>query len=381
MDGTVVGVAAVGMDERTARTLAWALKQHSGGHCALTDASQAQVAVIDLDNADAAMHLPDFRVRHPNVPVIALAKQAPQALDVTHLTKPVAAADLVATIGQLARTDRGPTMDNKITPEKVQRALQAIDAKKAAKALDSRVDDARGRSGALQRNIVTTEAQTHFDPSLFLLGQIQTAMARAKELGKAAVLTCWEDKSIILEPKTSLVSTNLSDTQIRNLAIVPCDGDTTPPIVTHFRDVSNDTVQPDAAHRICTAEVFLWNLGLLTSRGRAPVGTPLNERVYLRRWPNLTRLVLPNNAMRILAYWVRQPCELLSMFEILEVPLEDILSIYSAAHAAGLTGCAKRRADFLIEPAAPPDSDKTRGILSAVLRRLMKQSQTKRKIA
>lgn len=380
MEQPVIGVTAVGMDERSECTLALALKQRSDGQCALTAESRASIAVIDLDNPDALEHFRSFRARQPTMPTVALAKCPPENLNVVYLTKPVPAALLITTIRELASTGQETVMDNKVTPDKIERALKAIDAKKAAKALGDRIEETRERASPLQRSVAVKEAQTHFDPSRFLLGQIQTAFVQAGERGQAAVLTCWEDKTIVLEPGTSVVSTNLSDGQIRSLAIVPCDSDTTRPITVQYRDILATGTRPDTGHRLYAAEVFLWNLGLLTSRGRVPTGISLNERVYLRRWPNLTRMVMPPSAMRVLAYWIRQPCELLSMFDVLEVPLDEILSIYTAAHAANLAGPAKRRADFLMEPTVTEPSQK-RGILSAVLRRLLKQSQSDRQIA
>ena len=68
------------------------------------------------------------------------------------------------------------------------------------------------------------------------------------------------------------------------------------------------------------------------------------------------------------------------MFELLDVPMNDIFSLYSGAHAAGLAGPAKRQSDFLVDHAPLENSDRRR-VFSAILRRLLRHGEPKQQIA
>lgn len=380
MDRGVVGVVALAMDERSTQTLALAFKHRAAGRCALVDEACAHVAVVDMDSRGALQSFRDFRARWPTMPTIALATQTPQATDVVHVPKPVSVTRLVELVHQLASAGQEEAMATKVTQDKIEQALKAIDAKRTAGALDSRVGAAQEHASALKRNLATKADQMYFDPGRFLLGRIQTALEEARTTEQALVVTCWDDKTVVFDPTLCTTTTSLTDSQVRNLAIVPCDGASGLSVTMQYHDRTSRQLASTPGTRVLSTEVFLWNLGVLTSRGRVPSGTEINERMYLLRWPNLTRVVLPRHAMRVLAYWIQQPCALLRMFELLEVPMNDIFSLYSGAHAAGLAGPAKRQSDFLVDHAPLENSDRRR-VFSAILRRLLRHGEPKQQIA
>ena len=110
------------------------------------------------------------------------------------------------------------------------------------------------------------------------------------------------------------------------------------------------------------AEAFLWELAVHTSRGRIPEGVLLDEPLYLRHWPNLTRLKPIPGAPRIAAVWVQEPRSLLNMAGAVKVPMTDLLTFYSAANAIGLAGVGKREVDNLIVPPPCPSDPVRRGL-------------------
>ena len=101
-----------------------------------------------------------------------------------------------------------------------------------------------------------------------------------------------------------------------------------------------------------TVESAVWQVALWTYRGQLPAGTSLDERVYLSRWPNFTRLVELPHALRIAAVWVEQPMALAATAALLGLPQRYVFALYGAAHALGLSGPARRGADHLFE--TPP---------------------------
>lgn len=98
-----------------------------------------------------------------------------------------------------------------------------------------------------------------------------------------------------------------------------------------------------------TVESAVWQAALWTYRGRLPTGTMLDERIYLSRWPNFTRLVDLPYAQRICALWVEQPLPLAETASLLALPQRYVFALYGATHALGLSGPARRGADHLFE--------------------------------
>jgi hypothetical protein len=134
---------------------------------------------------------------------------------------------------------------------------------------------------------------------------------------------------------------------------------------------------PREAHRAGTAErtiwesaeAFLWQTALWTYRGRLPAGTAVHGRVYLARWPNLTRIAEVPHAARIASLWLSQAVSLAFTVEVLAVPQRYVFAFYGAAHAVGLAGQARRASDHLFQ-AEPPGPADARPLLAGVSARL-----------
>ncbi len=87
---------------------------------------------------------------------------------------------------------------------------------------------------------------------------------------------------------------------------------------------------------VIPAEKFLWESALLSSRGRVPFGTDMSQKVGLKAWPNLTRLVLTPHAMQLAAYWHVKPEGLRETAERLNIRYRYVYAFYSACSALGL---------------------------------------------
>ncbi|MFO1425555.1 MAG: hypothetical protein U1F11_00995 [Steroidobacteraceae bacterium] len=90
-----------------------------------------------------------------------------------------------------------------------------------------------------------------------------------------------------------------------------------------------------AVFPVLNAESLLWQSALFSARGRLPEGTPLDEPVVMRCWPNMTRMALFPHAMRIAAVWADGPRSLLETARLLRIPQRHVFAFYSAAHALG----------------------------------------------
>jgi DNA-binding response OmpR family regulator len=118
-------------------------------------------------------------------------------------------------------------------------------------------------------------------------------------------------------------------------------------------------------------EAFLWKLALYTYRGLLPVGVQVNEPVYLRYWPNLTRFEPTPNAMRISSFWCRQPTTLATIIRMLNIPQRHVFGFYAAASTLRLAGPAKRESDRLLMPSPPGEGVENHTLIQGVASKLI----------
>lgn len=366
-----ISVATLGLEERSRLVLANALNKHANGLCVLADSSQAHVALIDLDNRDAKSLLNDFRHTFPSIPLVGLGKQQTDPHLHAFIVKPVNLELLLATIVELA----DPALKqatNMITDDKIAKAMQALENKNIAKSLNKRAEQIQTKTAA-KRAMPGKTDEMCFDPERFLLGAILNAVSQAANNNQTAVLTCWNDRIVVIDPDQGKIISNLTDNQIRNLAIAPIDDNLSSPIHSRFYPAGEvnrelNVVLGEMELRHFSQETFLWNLGLMTCRGRIPAEFTVCNRHYLRRWPNLTRVNVPPNAMRILAYWSQQACSLTDLKEQLDIPYQDVFNVFSAAYAAGLTGEARRKSDQIMQVIGL-NEHKSRSLMKSIISR------------
>jgi hypothetical protein len=131
----------------------------------------------------------------------------------------------------------------------------------------------------------------------------------------------------------------------------------------------HDYEKPTTGRKEYTLYSFVWQLALWASRGRLPAGTSLSQPIYLRRWPNFSRLVVTPHALAIAALWTKQPRSLIDTAVSLNIPQRYVFAFYSAASAVQLAGETRRAVDTFI---APPAIERplNRGLFSRLLNTL-----------
>ena len=126
---------------------------------------------------------------------------------------------------------------------------------------------------------------------------------------------------------------------------------------------------------------FIWEVALLTSRGRLPEGTDLHTPVKLKRWPNLTRFLESPGAMRIAALWAGTSYSLAETIRALSLAPGFVYAFYFAADSLGLIdrhstalsrrGSGRARAAKQAEAPPPKAARPGTGMLGRLLKRLL----------
>ena len=207
---------------------------------------------------------------------------------------------------------------------------------------------------------------------LYLQGYLLQACRDAEASRVPMTLTgLW--RTMIIDPVTRTVSYELSLSQLRSLCIVPVkEGEVFIDKLTAGRE-RPDVIDPDKWQQE-PLDAFLWRIALWTSRGRVPETCDLRAQVFLKHWPDMTRLQASPHALRIAALWVKRPYGLLQTAELLGIPQRFVFAFYSAAWAIDLAGQGRRQSDQLVEADPPPPSPR-KGLLGRILSRLRGRGQ------
>jgi hypothetical protein len=357
-------ICLIGMDERTRQSLSLLFRHRTGGAVVLSGEDVADIAILDLDQKSALDSYYAVRAHRPELQAIGLSAKAGLIVEDIHvLGKPIAANGLLQAIQTISNS--GPLAGSVVAAE-------------TASFLSTRIGGSRRK---VETTMPPTQEKQFFNPNAHLLGSILDAAAEAEKKGLVAVASFYGDRLILVDAKAGLIQTNLSSSQARAFALSAFEGDSegkTPntvglqhPVVEYVtRDEASDRYD-DKTYYV-PREIFMWKLGAMTSRGRLIAHTKSSERVYLRRWPNMTRFSYSDNDMRIVAYWVRQPCSMDEIVEALGVSAQEVFTVYTAAYAAGLAGKACREVDELWE--APEVTEhRERGLFSSIMKRLLQR--------
>lgn len=374
-----IKVSCLGLDGRCADMLRKVFERHAKNIEYIEPATDADVVLMNLRAEGASLLYRNFRKANPATPLIGLYKDDVEIRqwEGSSLKMPLDSKKLVDLIlSEATGKEQAMGSKNSITEDKVAKALEAIETKQVAAKLGGKAEPSKAGIGK-QREFIQKQDEMCFAPERFLLGHILEAVRKVKSGHQGAVINCWGDKSILIEPANQQVVMDLTDNQLRNLAIAPLDDRLSSAAEVRCLDAKQlnaERGRMPASCRTLSLEVFLWDMGLQTCKGRIPVEVSITQRHYLRRWPNVTRMKLTDNALKIIAYWVRQPCSLDELHQKLDVPYQDIFSVYTAAWSAGLAAEAQRQADKILEAEEVNASEK-RGLFNSLISRLKKMNK------
>lgn len=376
-------IGAIGLDERHCN----ALKMIFDGACrkgfCFAENRPPEAWIVDLDHVGAADTLARNWKSHGKLPTVVLSINTPGELEVdgekvqaTYLKKPFRVDDFVAALRALAKSSDQAGPGSRATapaapPAPATGAHRIHDGRIACAQQTARVaelldDEASaslvGNAADVDLADPTQCEPIYYAPERFLQGRIAAAWQRAKATARPLAFEgAWP--TIVLFPNDNKVQLSAALRQYRPFAIVP-------DLQGEPRETAlNPNVKPTG--ECLSYEAFVWTLALWASRGRLPQGTPLDLPVFLRWWPNFTRLDVSPSALAIAALWSRHPHSLALSVELLQLPQRRVFAFYSAANAIGLAEISRRAVDQMALPNPPtPTVERRRGFFSRVLDKL-----------
>lgn len=353
-----IKVALHGMDKRCEDRMLTIFAMNFKGQCEHTDIESSDTVIIDTEGKEAENELSSFRIKHPEVPVIIMATEHIELDGTLCISKPAKLEELLSALKKSSNKE----INTSLTERKI--------TKDVANALQSRI------SAPKKSPESPSDFGLYYNPEKFLQGKVTKALQKSKEMDKDIFLRCWKDHWILLSPHSPFLLQNINDNQIQTFGLVPIGDDYNQLAYSEHlfsdNEISHMANTPANKVKIIPIDQFLWNLANKTARGRVPEGTSLEELYVVQHWPNLTRLLHLANASRITAFWINNPQSIMNIVDKLGIPLEDVLTYFSTAHATGVLKLAKRKEDALITPEIVKTDKKKRGIFGALIKKVSK---------
>jgi hypothetical protein len=389
-------VALHGMDERSRKTLIMFLLGPCNGVAIVVDnENDAAVDIFDGDAPVSKNLLAKHLQRDVIKPVIVLSLQDFEQEGVLHVNKPVKISDMLLVLAQ------AKALINKLSKKPVEIAIPSV-PRAVAEELQQQVNkpekqelktfevdqSERNKTSKHQTAMCLDEKSFHgyigsildvdvndpkqfinsyYNPKDFLQGYVQSAIAVSRAKGQILLLQSdW--KPITLFPHTHEVWLDADDPQLKEFAAIKIYSN-------QAAKISITPVNPKAMNisgafdKFQSMDAFLWKLACWTSKGRYSHDIDYRQPVFLKNWPNFTRLLITPHALRIAALLIQRPMTMANVAQVLNIKPQYVFVFISAAYALGLAGQAKRAADSLVQaPDIKPSNGQ--GLLGRILSKL-----------
>ena len=412
-------ISLLGFDERTTEFLSSKTQKTM---CIVDpiNSDDTQVVVVDIDEPNGIALWHEFREKWPDMPAVITASEDPEIEDASFADKPFTVEDLIDNITEaivlfstsevtlasidVSQPDLDPAVLAFITGESAENTsedeseLEKIELEFAPEepveisteteieelSTEKEIPPLSEIAGGLTASSSPTSAvfnkalevsdsdDSTFDPDAHMIGLVLEGISAGKKAGTIAQLNCLLDRTIYIDAINKQVKSNLTDIHMRQIAIAPLgEGDSG--LDTKVELIKATTLEEisGAEGTIYPLESFIWELAILTSNGRVPIGTPIDKPTYLMQWPNFTRLKPLPNDMKIAAYWLHMPSSLADLSHNLNLPMNQINLLYSAAALTGIAGIAQRKSDYLLKP-GKPEEHTNRSLFGSIMNRLGK---------
>ena len=378
-----IKVALYGMDSRSHKTMELYLKGPCRGLAEVVAEQDADIDMIDADFATAGEILETRRQQNPDRPIVLLSLQSLKIPDTHFIQKPVTVEQLTAVLTGISRAQKekfetateleqeNPAELNQAESEQSPEVFPAASPSSLKKR--NAFEGNEGGYTAFLGNVSDVDfddpsqwRQASFDPKNHLLSYVLSAYKIACHQQRAQQLnSMW--KPLMIFPESRKVWLDADDKQLRVFAGMehkPFANTISLSPVNEAANVSNK-----AADRFQDMDAFIWKLSIWTSKGRFPANIDPNLPVFLKQWPNFTRLMLIPDAMRITALIVKSPRTCLEIITILQVRPQYVFALITACQSLGILSQCQRQADFMVVPESPKPNQK-QSLFSKILHKL-----------
>jgi hypothetical protein len=384
-------VALHGMEDRTAKTMVMYLQGPCRGAAVVVSDSEADVDVFDADVAGVGALIDAHHAKKPHRPVIALSLRDGELAHVFYVKKPVKTDDMLGALNKavafLGKIKQNEAQNAQLTANVIKPVVEkADDSNLKSFVID---DDERKKTAKHQAAMQLNEkgfntfignvtgldvndpnqfAVAKYNPKDYFQGYVESAFKISREQGEIMQLNSgWSP--VIIFPQNNEIWLDADDKQLRAFSGLVISNTLDGKISTTALTFESSSLSR-SLEKFHSMDAFLWKVTCWASKGRYPIAIDVTQPVYLKSWPNFTRLLITPHALRISALLIRGPRTLANVAEVLNIKPQYVFVFISAAYALGLTGQARRESDALIAQTAEIKANKNKGFLGRIMSKL-----------
>jgi len=375
-------VALPGMNEKAQKMLAMYLQ----GPCksagvVIAGSGDAEVDIIDIDLPEGKIILEKKQITESNIPSIVLSLANINSINsdaIFHIKKPITQEAMLNALDSAkghilnnsnktkSQPETEPSLldepllhpiaqglvNEPIKPPPLKHYVAGIgDRDKTSKHKTAMQMDEKGFAAymGIMESLDITNAvqlkQAHYNPRDYFQGYVQSALKVASARNQIMQLNSgW--KPLLIFPHNQEIWLNADDKQLRAFAGITINKSGDP-----HKNMSLTPLDPDSAvnydlDKFQSMEALVWKLACWTSKGRYPQQIDIDSPVFLKHWPNFTRLLITPHAIRIAALLTDKPRTAANAALALKIKPEYVFIFISAAFAIGLLGQVAKNIDI-----------------------------------
>ncbi len=401
-----------GMDGRTHKAMLMFFQGPCKGVAQVVNEKDAEIDIIDADAIGAKINLDQCLARNPIRPIIIVSLEIVNFENTIYVKKPVSTETMLAAFKEAENWLKGSQKKSSLikklkkTADIIEKAEKPeISSQPASKTEKIKIDELSTEKKAYVNALEQKKTEKHkaakmineqnfssfiglvsgvdfnnprqwrkasYNPKQYYQGYVQSSVNIALNKGQILKLNSgW--KPLIILPHSHEVWLDADDKQLRAFAgvVVNAERESESTVMSLSPVNPKQEVFSSKLDKFHEVNAFLWKLACWTSKGRYPIALDLSSPIYLKQWPNFTRLVITPHAMRISALLVSGPRTIEAVIKTLKIQPQYVFIFISAAYATGLLGLAQRQVDKIIQVEVPAvKSVKKKSLLSRIMKKL-----------
>jgi len=385
MKKNTINICAVGLETQFEKMLSWVFEQKAT-HFRLSAEEDADACIFDFDSFHAKERWRTYRKQYPRLPTIILSLHDDVPEKQFFVKKPADFDRFVSVLNKLEQIIEQDHQSVRLKKEPVKpreemilrvhsvekkplyQTSHAFEKEKIKGFANYAESSVCGFENDINLHDEQAISKVTYERDRRLQGLIEKSLETAKNSGCVNRLKGAMGE-LLLDPLNQRVLCSVKEQTLDSLMLLPAKN----------LHIETQLLSPNQAKeylktsnipfRYERLDSFLWEVAILTARGRVPAGTDLNAPVILMRWANFTRLMITPHALQINALWADMPCSLMETAAILKIPQRYVFSLYSAMSALNLAYATPNISPHK-KRSLPSISTEKRGLFQRLLARL-----------
>ncbi len=252
----------------------------------------------------------------------------------TASTQPEAAQASDATVGTDPTQAFSPTEPQLAAPSTAEVDLLLEVSTPATHAADvAFFGAAKGPAGEAD----ATAPTQRYEPENYLIGALREAYLVASKWQVPTQIEC-EQGHIVVDAERNELHCGFGERELQALASQPLGKRSKVQTLTklEYGKAKQDMAADGRGASCLRLDDSLWRCALWASAGRMPAGADATRTVYLRHWPNLTRLTPLPNAARLAAMWALRGSSVVDSARQFKIEQRFVIGFFNGVWALNL---------------------------------------------